>query len=137
MAEGNEFAGGTKAITQGEWAGWRNWGADAFEDMTGPFVYRVEEGGKVRCAFKAGKQHMNGGGFMHGGCLKTFADYAMFCIATEELAGGGAGAPSFTSEVIPTAEGGGPIGGTGEVRQAGKQRGFCGGGGFYGGGEGR
>jgi uncharacterized protein (TIGR00369 family) len=120
MAEGNEFAGGTKAITEGEWAGWRNWGADAFEDMTGPFVYRVEDGGKVRCAFRAGKQHMNGGGFMHGGCLMTFADYAMFCIATGELAGGGAVTLSFASEFIATAKAGDLIEATGEIVKAGK-----------------
>ena len=35
MGDGGEFAGGTKEITEGEWAGWRNWGSDAFEDMTG------------------------------------------------------------------------------------------------------
>ena len=120
MAEGSEFAGGTKAITEGEWAGWRNWGSDAFEDMTGPFVYRVEDGGKVRCAFKAGKQHMNGGGFMHGGCLMTFADYAMFCIATEELAGEGGVTLSFSSEFIATARAGDLIEATGEIVKAGK-----------------
>ncbi|MDB5452947.1 MAG: hypothetical protein JWO33_1525 [Caulobacteraceae bacterium] len=120
MGDGGEFAGGTKAITEGEWAGWRNWGTDAFEDMTGPFVYREEEGGKVRCAFRSEAKHMNGGGFMHGGCLMTFADYAMFCIATKELAGGGGVTLSFNSEFIATARPGELIEATGEIVKAGK-----------------
>jgi uncharacterized protein (TIGR00369 family) len=120
VAEGNEFAGGTRAITEGEWAGWRNWGPDAFEDMTGPFVYRVEEGGKVRCAFRAEKKHMNGGGFMHGGALMTFADYALFCIATDELAGGGGVTLSFNSEFVATAKVGDLVEATGEIVKAGK-----------------
>jgi len=28
---------------------------------------------------------MNGGGFLHGGCLMTFADAALFTIAREEM----------------------------------------------------
>ena len=31
---------------------------------------------------------MNGGGSMHGGCLMTFADSAIFVIAARELEGG-------------------------------------------------
>jgi uncharacterized protein (TIGR00369 family) len=30
-------------------------------------------------------KHMNGGGFMHGGALMTFADYAIFIFAREQL----------------------------------------------------
>ncbi|HET9159775.1 MAG TPA: PaaI family thioesterase [Caulobacteraceae bacterium] len=120
MAEGNEFAGGTRPITEGEWAGWRNWGPDAWEDMGGPFVYRVEDGGRVRCAFRAEAKHMNGGGFMHGGALMTFADYALFCIATDELDGSKAVTLSFNSEFIATAKVGDLIEATGEVVRAGR-----------------
>jgi acyl-coenzyme A thioesterase PaaI-like protein len=28
---------------------------------------------------------MNGGGFMHGGCIMTFADACLFSLATKEL----------------------------------------------------
>jgi acyl-coenzyme A thioesterase PaaI-like protein len=28
---------------------------------------------------------MNGGGFMHGGCMLTFADFSLFAIAWREL----------------------------------------------------
>jgi len=120
MAEGNEFAGGTKAITEGEWAGWRNWGADAFEDMTGPFVYRVEETGKVRCAFKAEKKHMNGGGFMHGGCVMTFADFSLFVIARDVIDGSRTVTATFNGELVGTAHEGDLVECAGEVVKAGR-----------------
>ena len=57
-----------KPITEGEWAGWLQWQSDAFEQRAGP-------------------EHMNGGGFMHGGCLLTFADSALFTIARPAMEG--------------------------------------------------
>jgi uncharacterized protein (TIGR00369 family) len=118
MAEA-EFAGGTRPITQGEWAGWRNWGPDAFEDANGPFVYRERADGSILCAFRAEARHMNGGGFMHGGCMMTFADYAMFCISTKELAGGQAVTVSLNSEFIAPAKVGDLVTATGEIVKAG------------------
>ena len=118
MREG-EFAGGTRPITEGEWAGWRNWGADQFEDMTGPFVYRVEDGGKVRCAFRAEKKHMNGGGFMHGGCMMTFADFALFAIAWQELRDVRAVTVSLNGEFISAGAVGDMVEATGEIVKAG------------------
>ena len=75
-----------KLVTQGEWAGWSMWQSDAFEQRAGPFYERFEEGEGVT-AFRAGPEHMNGGGFMHGGCLMTFADSALFTIARPAMAG--------------------------------------------------
>lgn len=112
------FAGGTRAITEGEWAGWRNWAPDAFEDVNGPFVYRVEETG-VRCAFRAEARHMNGAGILHGGCVMTFADYAAFCIAHEALAGGGAVTVSMNTEFVGAGQAGDLVEATGEVVKAG------------------
>jgi uncharacterized protein (TIGR00369 family) len=120
MAEAVEFAGGTRAITEGEWAGWRNWGADPWEDAGGPFFYRVEDDGSVRCAFKAEARHMNGGGFMHGGCLMTFADYALFCIAKDYLGGGKAVTVTMNSEFLRSANVGDFIEATGEVVKGGR-----------------
>ncbi|MDP9102831.1 MAG: PaaI family thioesterase [Pseudomonadota bacterium] len=83
MDGGDEQAmtGGPTEVTEGEWAGWWTWqGSDAFEDHAGPFYFRHEADGKVRCAFRAAKQHMNGGGAMHGGAMLTFADFALFAI---------------------------------------------------------
>lgn len=74
-------------VTEGEFAGWKNWAHDAFETRAGPFYYREGEDGAPVCAFRAEPRHMNGGGFMHGGCLMTFADFALFSIAQSEMAG--------------------------------------------------
>ena len=74
-------------VSEGEFAGWKNWAHDAFETRAGPFYYREDEDGAAVCAFRAEQRHMNGGGFMHGGCMMTFADFALFSIAHREMAG--------------------------------------------------
>jgi acyl-coenzyme A thioesterase PaaI-like protein len=74
-------------IDAGPWAGWKTWQQDAFETWAGPFYMRKDEAGRVVCRFLAEQRHMNGGGFMHGGCLLTFADFACFSIAQEALTG--------------------------------------------------
>ncbi|TNE31513.1 MAG: PaaI family thioesterase [Alphaproteobacteria bacterium] len=80
-------SGRLKPITEGEWAGWSTWTGDAFEQRAGPFYERREEDGSHVAAFRAEERHMNGAGFMHGGCMMTFADSALFTIATDALAG--------------------------------------------------
>lgn len=67
--------------------GWERWtGNDPFEDSTGPFFMKLNpETGKHLSAFLCQERHMNGGGFMHGGMLMSFADYALFVIAHDEL----------------------------------------------------
>lgn len=82
----SEETTGPTLVTEGEFAGWRNWAHDAFESHAGPFYFREEDGAAV-CAFRVEPRHMNGGGFMHGGCLMTFADFALFSIAHREMAG--------------------------------------------------
>lgn len=74
-------------VTDGEFSGWGTWTHDAFETRAGPFYYREDDDGAAVCAFRSEPRHMNGGGFMHGGCLMTFADFALFSIAHRELAG--------------------------------------------------
>jgi uncharacterized protein (TIGR00369 family) len=77
---------GFSPVKEGEWRGWYVWHGDPFEDRAGPFYMEPGETGWVRCAFRAEPRHMNGAGFMHGGCLLTFADSALFAIAGPELA---------------------------------------------------
>ena len=72
-------------VQEGEFAGWTYWPGDPFENNSGPFHRRREEGGGHVCAFRAEERHMNGAGSMHGGCLMTFADFALFAIASDEL----------------------------------------------------
>jgi uncharacterized protein (TIGR00369 family) len=88
MSEGNEASFGTlSTMESGEFAGWQYWNGDPFETRSGPFFHRREDDGSYVSAFRAEARHMNGGGFMHGGCLLTFADFALFAIATDDLAG--------------------------------------------------
>lgn len=88
MSEAVETSyGDLKVKESGEFAGWRFWEGDPFETRSGPFFYRREDDGSYISAFRAEYRHMNGGGFMHGGCLMTFADFALFAIATDALKG--------------------------------------------------
>ena len=67
--------------------GWTLWeGIDPYENMAGPFyMKRDNETGHHLSAFRCEEKHMNGGGFLHGGLLMTFADYALFVIAEDAL----------------------------------------------------
>ena len=41
--------------TEGEFAGWRTWSRDSFESNNGPFWHKMDEDGRVRCAFRVGR----------------------------------------------------------------------------------
>jgi uncharacterized protein (TIGR00369 family) len=69
----------------GEFAGWYHWNHDPFETNSGPYFMRREDDGSYLSAFRAEEKHMNGAGSIHGGCLMTFADFALFAIATDEM----------------------------------------------------
>jgi len=107
-------------VTDGEWAGWSCYpGGDPFEDLAGPFYYRVGEDGRPVCAFRAERKHMNGGGFMHGGCMMTFADYSLFAIGWTQLEGVRAVTVSLNGEFLGPAKVGDLVEATGEVTKAG------------------
>jgi uncharacterized protein (TIGR00369 family) len=106
-------------VTEGEWKGWGRYDTDPFESLTGPFYARRDEAGRMVCAFRAEQKHMNGGGFMHGGCLVTFADYAIFMIAETELEGSGSVTASLNAEFVDSAREGELIEARGEVVRAG------------------
>ena len=120
MDGGGEITRGYHLIEAGEWAGWREWRTDPFETQSGPFYMRAEPDGSMRCAFRAEKKHMNGGGFMHGGCVMTFADYSLFAFAQGVLGEGHAVTVSLNGEFVGTAHEGDLIEATGEVVKAGK-----------------
>ena len=67
--------------------GWTKWGGEEpFEDQAGPFYMQIDpDGGQHLSAFICEKRHFNGGGFLHGGMLMSFADYALFVIAHDDL----------------------------------------------------
>lgn len=75
------------AVTEGEFAGWQVWDSDAFEQRAGPFYETTGDDGHPLIAFRAEPRHMNGGGSMHGGCMMTFADSALFTIARAAMDG--------------------------------------------------
>jgi uncharacterized protein (TIGR00369 family) len=125
MADGGELETaaaphGPFVAEDGEWAGWRYWvGGDPYEDLSGPFYWREEPDGSVRCAFRAEKKHMNGGGFMHGGCMLTFADYALFVIGRSALGDGYAVTVSLNGDFVGPANEGDLVEATGEIIRAG------------------
>ncbi len=110
---------GLVAVTTGEWAGWSTWKSDAFEERAGPFYERLDQDGAV-CAFRAEQRHMNGGGFMHGGCLLTFADSALFTIARGELGEHHAVTLNLAGDFLDSARVGEMIEARGEVTRAGR-----------------
>jgi len=119
MDGGNDAPGGPRLVETGDWAGWRTWsGLDPFEDQSGPFYFKDEDGA-VTTAFRAETRHMNGGGFMHGGCMMTFADFSLFAIAWKELAGQHAVTVSLNGEFMGPARPGDLVTATGEVTKAG------------------
>jgi uncharacterized protein (TIGR00369 family) len=108
-----------KPVAEGEWAGWDAYDTDPFEVLAGPFYSRRDETGRRVCAFRAERKHMNGSGFMHGGCMATFADYALFMIAEKELEGSGSVTASLNAEFVDSAQEGELIEARGEVVRAG------------------
>jgi acyl-coenzyme A thioesterase PaaI-like protein len=117
----NGYASKLKEITEGEWAGWSCYpGGDPFEDLAGMFYCRVDEKGERICAFRAEHKHMNGGMFMHGGCVMTFADFSLFWIAREALGTGPSVTATFNGEFVGTARVGDLVECRGEVVKAGR-----------------
>lgn len=104
---------------EGEFAGWYYWNHDPFENRAGPFFMRREDDGGYVSAFRAQDRHMNGAGFMHGGCLMTFADFALFAIATDELRDSNAVTMNLSSDFLGAARPGALMEARGEVTRGG------------------
>lgn len=106
-------------VTDGEFAGWSKWQSDSFEQRAGPFYERHDAEGRGTCAFRAERRHMNGGGFMHGGCLLTFADSAIFTFARDALGDHHGVTMNLSGDFLDSARVGELIEATGEVTRAG------------------
>lgn len=111
--------GQLSTMADGEFAGWRYWQGDPFETRSGPFYYRREDDGAYVSAFRAEPRHMNGGGFMHGGCLLTFADFALFAIATDVLDGDHAVTLNLSGDFLGPISTGALVEARGEVTRGG------------------
>lgn len=108
-------------VTEGEFAGWSTYEKHgAFDAVVGPFYSRPDPDGRMRCAFRAEDKHMNIAGRMHGGCLMTFADIALFQTAYQEMEGSRGVTVQLDSTFIDGAYVGELIEATGEVVRAGK-----------------
>ena len=104
--------------TEGEFKGWRTWRRDSFETHNGPFWHRIDEDGRVRCAFRVEAKHLNGMRNVHGGAFMAFADYCLFALASSELQGPGV-TVAFCCEFLDAAQEGELIECDGEVTRAG------------------
>lgn len=104
---------------EGEFAGWFHWNHDPYETRSGPFYMKRDDNGAYVSAFRADAQHMNGAGSMHGGCLMTFADFALFAIATDELNGAPAVTMNLSSDFLGAAKQGAFMEARGEVSRGG------------------
>jgi uncharacterized protein (TIGR00369 family) len=105
--------------TEGEFVGWRTWSRDKFETHNGPFWHRMDDDGRIHCAFRVESKHLNGTGNVHGGALMAFADYCLFAIAAPILEGPGV-TVSFACEFLDAAREGELIEGSGEITRAGR-----------------
>ena len=108
-----------RLVSEGEFAGWSMWQSDAFEQRAGPFYERHDAQGRGTCAFRAAPRHMNGGGFMHGGCLLTFADSAIFTFARDALGDSHGVTVNLSGDFLDSARVGEFIEARGEVTRAG------------------
>ena len=104
--------------TTGEFKGWRTWSRDNFESHNGPFWQRMDDDGRVRCAFRVEKKHLNGMRNVHGGAFMAFADYCLFAMAAPVLEGPGV-TVSFGCEFLDAAREGELVEGSGEIMRAG------------------
>jgi uncharacterized protein (TIGR00369 family) len=106
--------------TEGEFAGWRSFHDDGFETHNGPFWFRQEADGTMRCAFRIDQRHLNGAGNLHGGCLMAFGDFCLFIHSLPVRQGEMAVTVNFSANFIDAARLGDLVEGTGEVTRAGR-----------------
>ncbi|MXP28613.1 hotdog fold thioesterase [Porphyrobacter algicida] len=111
--------GGLMPVEEGEFAGWSTWRGDAFEQRAGPFYEKIDENGDPVTAFRAEARHMNGNGFMHGGCLMTFADSALFTIGKQSMDGGQGVTMNLSADFLDSVREGQLVEARGEVTRAG------------------
>jgi uncharacterized protein (TIGR00369 family) len=108
-------------ILEGEWSGWSAWRSpDPFENHVGPLYARRGPDGRTVCGFRVAAKNINGGGSVHGGALLTFADYALFLIAMDEIGDQGAVTVSLHGDFLSGAPEGALLTCRGDVVKAGR-----------------
>lgn len=107
---------GPAKVADGPFAGWLTWseGADPYETSIGPFYFNAE-GPQVKAAFQPRREHLNGGGTIHGGALMSFADFALFAIAYNALRNTRAVTLTCNNEFLSAGDLNGVVEASGEV----------------------
>lgn len=104
----------------GEFEGWFRYPALVpYEDLVGPFYFRLLDDGRARSAFRAEARHMNAFGRLHGGCLMSFSDFALFMIARDALGPHGGVTVHLDHHFIDAVQAGDLVEAEGEVTRAG------------------
>jgi acyl-coenzyme A thioesterase PaaI-like protein len=78
----------------------------------------MDDDGRIRCAFRVEKKHLNGMRNVHGGAFMAFADYCLFAMAAPVLEGPGV-TVSFACEFLDAAREGELVECEGEIMRAG------------------
>lgn len=90
-------------------------GDDPFEEAIGPFCWKEGEDGMPTCAFVVQRQNLNDDGMVHGGCLMSFADFAIFRFSRGHRDEGPSVTLNFSSDFTSAAYEGEFVECTGEV----------------------
>ena len=107
-----------ETITTGELAGWTRWRREPdgrFAAMLGDFYFREAAGGGVECRMETDRRHSNGMGYIHGGCIMSFIDMAMFGFIFRQLEKGAAVTLSCATDFLSAGIVGQPIEASGEI----------------------
>jgi uncharacterized protein (TIGR00369 family) len=117
---GQTYDGDPIVVESGEFAGWNAWSmAETFGGWTGPYLFRDDEGGRIRCAVRVDKRHLNRVGAAHGGFLTTFADVSLYMMTRHARGGAQAVTVSLNAEYVGAAYEGDLLEITGDIVRAG------------------
>jgi len=112
---------GPSSTADAAFEGWqRAEPGDTFNGLVGAYYYQGDAPGNIKAAFRAEKRHLNQGGSVHGGCLLTLADTAVFAFAYPYLNGGGGVTVQLDAQFLSPGREGDVIVATGEISRAGK-----------------
>lgn len=109
-----------RVLSEGEFAGWSEWLGEPFDQKAGPFYYRDGDDGILAAAFRADTSHTNGLGLVHGGCLFSLADYALFTVAVRRGGGDEIMTVSMSGEFLGAARAGELVAAYPEIVKAGR-----------------
>ncbi|WP_026941067.1 PaaI family thioesterase [Hellea balneolensis] len=110
-----------KIESEGEFKGWSFWPSETFEcETVGPFYFKKSKDGSYISRYRSIEKHMNAGGYTHGGCLMSFADFSLFAIASDHIQDNQAVTVAFNCEFLAGSKVGQLMEGSGEVLRAGR-----------------